>query len=156
MIKTILVPATGDEADDATLAVALQVARSFGAHLDVLHVRTNAAEVAVAMAADVGGGGALGARLIDQMEQDIHEREARARRIFSEFCRREGLAVAASPGDATTRLSAQWHSETGQEPRWMAAYGMTADLIVVSRGSRGDPVMRSILETVLLETGRPC
>jgi nucleotide-binding universal stress UspA family protein len=154
MIKTILVPAIGDEADNATLAVALQVARSFEAHLDVLHVRINTAEVAVAMAADVGGGGVLGSRLIDQMDQDIREQEARAQRIFSEFCQREGLAIAASPGDGTTRLSAQWHSETGQEPRWIAAYGLIADLIVVSRGSEGDPVMRSILETVLLETGR--
>lgn len=37
----------------------------------------------------------------------------------------------------------------------MAAYGMTADLIAVSRGASGEAAERSILEAVLLETGRP-
>jgi nucleotide-binding universal stress UspA family protein len=38
----------------------------------------------------------------------------------------------------------------------MAAYGMTADLIVASRGVRGDEVVaRTTLEALLLETGRP-
>ena len=37
----------------------------------------------------------------------------------------------------------------------MAAYGTTADLIVASRGSGDDFALRSILEAVLLETGRP-
>ena len=35
------------------------------------------------------------------------------------------------------------------------AYGTTADLIVASRGSGDDFALRSILEAVLLETGRP-
>jgi hypothetical protein len=59
MIKTILVPATGNETDVATFAAALQVARSFAAHLDFLHVRLDTVEVAVAMAADIGGGGSV-------------------------------------------------------------------------------------------------
>ena len=37
----------------------------------------------------------------------------------------------------------------------MAAYGTTADLIVASRGSGDDAALRSILEAVLLESGRP-
>jgi hypothetical protein len=63
--------------------------------------------------------------------------------------------MASSPTEAATRPSAEWHVETGQEPRWMTAYGISADLIVASRGSRDDAVLRSILETVLIETGRP-
>jgi nucleotide-binding universal stress UspA family protein len=155
MIKTILVPATGRETDVATFATALHVARSFTAHLDVLHVRLDTTEVAVAMAADIGGGGALAPQLIEQLEREVHEREVNAHRIFSAFCVREGLTVAASPVQGTTRPSTQWHVETGQEPRWLTAYGMTSDLIVVSRGSGNDVTLRSILEAVLLETGRP-
>lgn len=155
MIKTILVLAMGNKTDAATFAAALQVAQSFAAHLDVLHVRLDTVEVAVAMSADIGGGGALSPGLIEQLEEEVGEREARAQRIFSEFCARDGLTITASPVEGTTKPSAQWHVETGQEPRWMAAYGMTADLIVASRGSEDDATLRSILEAVLLETGRP-
>ena len=154
MIKTILVPAMGNQTDVANLAAALQVARSFAAHLDVLHVQLDTVEVAVAMAAD-GGGGALSSGLIEQLEREVREREARAHRVFSEFCAHDGLAITASPVEGRLQPSAQWHVETGQEPRWMAAYGTTADLIVASRGSGDDFALRSILEAVLLETGRP-
>ena len=154
MIKTILAPATGGEADVATFATALQVARLFASHLDVLHVRLDMVEVAVAMSAD-GGGGALTPELIDQLEREIDEREAKARHMFDEFCTRESLAIAAAPMSGTTKPSAQWRVETGQEPRWMAAYGLTADLIVASRGASDDATARSILEAVLLESGRP-
>jgi len=155
MIKTILVPATGNETDVATFAAALQVARQFAAHLDVLHVRLDTVEVAVAMTADAGGGGALTPGMIERLEQEVGEREAKAQRLFAEFCARESLAVVTAPSDGTTKSSAQWHVETGQEPRWMAAYGMTADLIVASRGTQDDAAARSILEAVLLESGRP-
>ena len=154
MIKTILVPAMGNETDVAAFAVALRAARSFAAHLDVLHVRLDTIEAAVAMTAD-GGGGALSSGLIEQLEQEVREREARAQHIFSEFCARNGLTITASPAEGRTKPSAQWHVETGQEPRWMAAYGTTADLIVASRGSGDDAALRSILEAVLLESGRP-
>lgn len=154
MIKTILVPAIGNEADVAAFAVALRAARSFAAHLDVLHIRLDTIEAAVAMSAD-GGGGALSSGLIEQLEQEVRERESRAQRIFSEFCARNGLTITASPAEGRTKPSAQWHVETGQEPRWMAAYGTTADLIVASRGSGDDAALRSILEAVLLESGRP-
>ena len=155
MIKTILVPATGNQTDVANLAAALQVAGSFVGHLDVLHVQLDTVEVAVAMAGDIGGGGVLSSGLMEQLEQEVREREARAQRIFSEFCASNGLAITASPAEGRTKPSAQWHVETGQEPRWMAAYGTTADLIVASRGGGDDFTLRSILEAVLLETGRP-
>lgn len=41
MIKTILVPATGSDADTAVFASALAVARRFDAHLDFLHIRVD-------------------------------------------------------------------------------------------------------------------
>ncbi len=155
MIKTILVLATGSDADVATFATALQIARLFASHLDVLHVRLDMVEVAVAMNANAGGGGALTPGLIEQLEREIGEREAKAQHMFEEFCTRESLAIAAAPMGGTTKPSAQWHVETGQEPRWMAAYGMTADLIVASRGASDGATARSILEAVLLESGRP-
>jgi nucleotide-binding universal stress UspA family protein len=154
MIKTILVPATGNETDVATFSAALEVVRPFAAHLDVLHVRLDPVDIVVSMTAD-GGGGALAPGLIEQLEQDVREREAKSQQMFVEFCARESLPIAAAPPEGTARPSAQWHVETGQEPLWMASYGMTADLIVASRGNSDDAAARSILEAVLLQAGRP-
>jgi nucleotide-binding universal stress UspA family protein len=157
MIKSILVPAPGGETDAASFAAALAVARRFAAHIDALHVRFDPVEIAVATAAGdgTGAGGAMLQELIDQLEQDAQEREAKARATFAAFCAREVLPLAEVAG--TDRgVSAQWHVETGQEARWIASYGITADLIVASRGApNDDAVARSTLEALLLETGRP-
>jgi nucleotide-binding universal stress UspA family protein len=155
MIRTILVAATGDATDSATLAAALAVARPFGAHLDVLHVRVDPINTAVAMAADAGSG-ALTQGLLDELEQDVRRREAAANDAFTRLCAGAGLAVPGTPSAGPRDTpSAEWHVETGDEPRWMAAYGRTADLIVAARAPNRDAVGRSTLEAVLFETGRP-
>ena len=97
MIKTILVAATGNQSDAATFAAALAIARPCAAHLDVLHVRLDAIGVAVAMTTTDVGGGALTAGLIEQLEQDAREREAKAREIFTRFCGGAGLVVTTAP-----------------------------------------------------------
>jgi nucleotide-binding universal stress UspA family protein len=155
MIKTILAAATGNDSDAGVLAAALAVARPFAAHLDVLHVRFDATTVALAMATDAGSG-ALTAGLVERIEQDAREREAKAQANFARFCREAGLAVATAPGAAGEAApSAQFHVEIGEEARWMARYGLAADLIVAPR-TRGEEVSeRTILETVLIGAGRP-
>ena len=155
MIKTILVAATGNESDAATFAAALAIGRPFAAHLDVLHVRLDAVGTAIAMTTD-GGTGALTAGLIDRLEQDVRERETKAGAIFTRFCAGAGLAVTSAPAPGIAEApSAEWHVETGDEPRWMATYGIAADLIVARRASDEDVLARATLEAVLLETGRP-
>src|SRR5947199_336229 len=57
MIKTILVPATGNQTDDAVFTSALAVARAFNAHLEMVHVRVDAATTVAAMATDGSGAG---------------------------------------------------------------------------------------------------
>ena len=155
MIKTILVPATGSERDTATFTAALSVARAFLAHLDVLHVRLDPVGMAVAMTTDVGTG-ALTPGLIERLEQDAAEREAKARDTFTRFCGGAGVAVANAPAAGLPAVSAEWHVESGEEPRWMATYGVAADLIVAPRAAGDDDAAaRSILEAVLLGSGRP-
>jgi nucleotide-binding universal stress UspA family protein len=153
MIRTILVAATGDPTDAATLAAALAVARPFGAHLDVLHVRADPINAGVALATGAGSG-ALTAGLIEQLEADVAARENRAKDNFEQFCRSAGLAVTETPAGASDAPSAEWRVETGQEPNWLAAYGRTRDLIVASRSPDGVSG-RATLEAVLIETGRP-
>ena len=154
VIKTILVPATGTETDIATFGAALQIAQLFGAHIDALHVQLDPVATLVAMTTKGNGGAVIGG-LVEQLEQEAREREAKARRIFTEFCGRERLSITAAPAVASPHPSAQWHVETGEEPTWMTNYGLAADLIVASRGTTDDATARSTLEAVLVQTGRP-
>jgi nucleotide-binding universal stress UspA family protein len=154
MIKTVLAPATGGDSDAATLASALTIAREFGAHVDVLHVRIDAAATALAMTMDAGSG-AFTAGLIGQLEAEAREREAKAADGFRRFCADAGLAVADTPTTGgSSGPSAAWHVETGDEARWIATYGLTADLIIAPRrrDSFGD---RAVVESALFGSGKP-
>lgn len=155
MIKTILVPATGTGVDRAAFAAALATARQFDAHIDVLHVRLDPVETAVAMSADSAAGSTLMAGMIERMEQDAAARAAQARKAFDAFCAREKVTVASAPGRGKPSVTAEWHVETGEEPRWFVTYAQAADLVVAPRVKGDDPSPSSLLEAVLLESGRP-
>ncbi len=154
MIKTILVPARGEDSDVTSYDAALRVARDFRAHIDALHVRMDPVEAAVAMTSDAAGG-VLVQGLINQLERDAGERETKAKHAFEHFCARRRLVVINTPQTEQKAASAQLHIETGDEARWIAAYGLAADLIVVSRRTETEAAGRSSLEAALLETGRP-
>ena len=150
-IKTILVPATGDPGDTTTLDAALTIARAFSAHIDVLHVRVDPLDVAVV-------GDAVMTSIVDQIARDADEREAAVKRWFEETCAREKLLVrdAPAPGAETSAsASVQWHVETGDNARSVAAHGLFADLIVAARAEEDNVTNRMVLEAALLETGRP-
>jgi nucleotide-binding universal stress UspA family protein len=153
MIKTILVPATGSDADNPVFASALAVARPFAAHLDFLHVRIDAASVAVTMSSE-GGGSVMVGGLVDRLDDEAALREERARRIFDEFCAREGLAITDMP-PGPDAPSAQWLRQVGLEPFWITEHGRAADLIVIGRSGDGEGVAPETIETALLDSGRP-
>src|SRR5258708_38578240 len=99
MIKTILVPANGDESDAAAFATAAGLARKFSAHIDVLHIRLDPVEAAVGLTVDTVGG-TLITGLIESLEHDAAERETKVRDSFQRFCERESLTIAAGLGEA--------------------------------------------------------
>ena len=151
MIKTILVPAMGTDADTAAFTAALTVARRLGAHLDALHVHADPREIAAAFATDVGGG-LVSAGLIESLEREADQREEKAKTAFQAFCAKEKLSIGTAPPQAGT-VSAQWHREIGNESAWIGEYGRTSDLLVVARAEEG--AAREMLEAALLDTGRP-
>lgn len=158
MIKTILVPATGSNADGAVFAAALVVARRFDAHLDFLHVAGDAVALATTMASD-GGGAAMVGGLVERLDEEVNRREARARQMFEQFCAREGLAIAdAAPTNGSPLPpgpSAQWTRRIGAEPYCIAEHGRATDLMVIGRSGDGEGVAPETIETALLESGRP-
>ena len=153
MIKTILVPATGSDRDNAVFASALIIARAFAAHLEFLHVRPDAASTAVAMASD-GGGATMVGGLITRLEEEASRREEKAKQLFESFCQREGLALRDAPSDPQGP-SAQWCREIGAEPYWVAEYGHAADLLVIGRPGEDEGVSLDTVEGALIDSGRP-
>ena len=153
MFKYILVPATGADTDAPVFSTALAVARQSGSHLVFLHVRIDVQQVLMAMATADMGGGVSYDRIIETLEEDVATRQKKAERAFHDFCEREQLAVSS---DLTTHLpSAEWRTELGDEPTWLAEHGRTADLLVVGRAREGEPVAMDVLEACLMATGRP-
>jgi len=151
MIKTILVPATGGDGDPLVFASALAVARRFDAHLEFLHVRPDAAAMAVSMAAD-GGGATMVGSLITRLEEEADQREKKADGQFQSFCRREALALCEAP-PAPPGPSAWWFREVGAEPYWVTEYGRVADLLVIGRPGKGGSL--ETIEGALIDSGRP-
>jgi len=151
MIKTILVPATGGDGDPSVFASALAVARRFDAHLEFLHVRPDAAAMAVGMAAD-GGGATMVGSLITRLEEEADQREKKADRQFQSFCQREALALCEAP-PAPPGPSAWWFREVGAEPYWVTEYGRAADLLVIGRPGQGGSL--ETVEGALIDSGRP-
>lgn len=153
MIRTILVPATGGKADDATFASALTVARHLSAHLVMLHVRQDPVEVIAAMG-DMGAGLAT-TSLIEGLEKSAAAREAQAKKMFGAFCKRETVAINAAVTPAAAAVSAAFRTEIGNGAYWLAEHGRTADLVVVGRAIEADGETNDLLEAALLDSGRP-
>jgi nucleotide-binding universal stress UspA family protein len=152
MFKTILVPATGSDADTAVFAAALAVAGPFAAHLVFLHVRADTAAMAAAMTSD--GGAAMTGGLVEQLDEASDQHETQAKQLFEQFRAREGLAmVDAPPGPSGP--SAQWTRQIGDETYWVAEHGRAADLIVIGRPGDGDGVVPETIEAAVLDSGRP-
>jgi nucleotide-binding universal stress UspA family protein len=152
MFRYILVPATGADSDGAVFRTALAIARPSAAHLAFLHVRQDMQHTAFAIA----GGDLSGARydgVIDSVQGEVEQRQRAAHDAVAAFCAREhvmldGASVAGAP-------SAEWLVEAGDAQQCLATHGRTADLTVLGRARIGEKVALHLLETVLLESGRP-
>ncbi len=144
MLKQVLVPITGTVHDTQALAAALSLARGFGAQLECLHVRPDPAASAIGMAGGDMGGGYAVAELMEVIERQAIEGEAKARAAFLAFC-------AASDMGAQPEFSVR----TGDEGYWLVGHGRAADLVVLSRQRGEGDVDMGLLQTVLLGVGRP-
>ena len=153
MIKTILVPATGSDADTAVFASALAVARRFDAHLDFLHTRVDSAAIAASMASD-GGGATMVGGLVERLDEEAARRETQARQMFDQFCAREGLAIVDTP-PGPSGPTAQWTRQIGAEAYWVPERGRAADLIIIGRPADGEGIAPETIEAALLDSGRP-
>lgn len=151
-IKIILVPLDGSDLSRNALHTGIAMARSCGAHLDVVHVRANPKD-AVPLLGE-GMSGAVIEDIITAAEKEAVERARKAREIFDELCAAENVEWVDGP-PAVGGLTATWIEETGREDEIVALRGRLVDMIVVNRPTDESPVAATMtLNAALGETGR--
>ena len=167
MIKSILVPATGQASDAVVWSAALALAQTFSALLAVLHIRVDPVEVATMMSSD-GAGGTLLQGVIDSLARAADETEAKARAAFTDFCEREKLPVRAAAAAGMEGPSAELHVKatferlstgpSGAAETLLAAATKRADLLVMGGYGRSrlrEWVFGGFTDTVLTDSPLP-
>ena len=156
MLKYLLVSASGAAGDEAVFATALATGAPFAAHLAFLHVRLDITETAVAMTSGGAGGAMAVQNVLDQLESESRQNEARVAAQVEAFCRRHGLPLAAAPvAPASGGPSAELLLRVGSASRCVAEHGRFADLLVVGRAHGEEDLALDVLEAALMDTGRP-
>jgi nucleotide-binding universal stress UspA family protein len=154
-IRKLLLPLTGTAAGEAALATALQIARTWDAHLLVLHVRVDSRDVA-----PLAGEGLSGAMIEDMMTATEAEGQARAkaaRAMFEAAMANAGIAVGdPAPHRGTSRSpTASFAAIAGREEDLVAQQARLADLTVVPHTESDDTSSSEALNAVLFDSGRP-
>ncbi len=153
MIKSILVPATGQAFDDAVMETALRVAQLTTAHIELCYFRTPSWEVADTPGYSAWAIGEAVAPALAQLDARIDQECGQARTRFAELCRRKGVAVVEHP-TAATCITACWR-EANEQPEALGYHAHHADLVVVGRPGHSNGLARSHLDAVLSQGGRP-
>ena len=153
-IRTIYVPLSDAGGAAGTLGTAFALAKSFNAHVDALHLRSDSTD---AIADFVGE--TVSPVLVEEVLKAAEQRAGgiakRTRKAFDD-------AVAKARVDLVSRASAQgkataaYQEQTGLSGYWVETRGRVSDLIVVRRPrNSADVSARSIAEFALMGTGRP-
>ena len=151
--RTVLAPIGAPEIGLSILQTSLYLARAFGAHIDVLHVRPDPR--GLVPYTGEGMDGSMIEEIMDVTEREGGERETRSREIFDKFAADNGLRVADEPKNGSG-VSISWQSIVGREDEVVATRGRVYDIVAVGRPVKDAALPSPItLEAALLDTGRP-
>jgi nucleotide-binding universal stress UspA family protein len=153
MIKSILIPATGQVFDDAVTETALRIAQVTTAHIELCYLRTQSWDVTDTPGYSAWAVGAAVAPALAQLDARVEEECGQARARFAEICRRKGVAVFEQAKVATS-ITASWR-EVQHEPEALAYHAHHADLVVVGRPGHSNGLTRAQVDAILSESGRP-
>jgi len=153
-IRSILAPVDGASDNTAIVENALELARAFNAHVDVLHVRPDARD-AVPLFGE-GLSGDMVEEMIASADRDCTAKAAALKTLFDTLCKNRDVPQVTSPGGGEDAITATWHDETGREDEMVAWRGRLADLVVTARPGEDSSPMRALtLHAALFECGRP-
>ena len=152
-VRKFLLPVSSSASADAALHAGLMLAKMWNAHLQVLHIRTDARDLA-----PLAGEGLSGAMIEEMMTATERESGSRAlglRELFAAATEAETVAV----GDALrgrNEPSASFTTITGREDEIIAHQARLSDLTIVPHPLAGEDVAAAdALHAVLFDSGRP-
>ena len=150
--KLILVPVYGTPTDAAALDSAAAAAHRFGAHVEALHVRRNAAD-AVPVVGE-GLSGPMVETIIEAAEQESVNRRNAARKTFEAWLERSKMRQAA---ESASGPGASWREMSGRPEAIVPRVARFADLVVAARLGKDElDVTQSItIEATIFACGRP-
>jgi nucleotide-binding universal stress UspA family protein len=154
VIKTILVPTSGSGTDQTVFATALALARMFDSHLHFLHVHLLPGSAALQVPHMEFCQGAAIAHTLQSLRQQGEHLSASARKHFEEFCRVSEVAIRDTPG-AVSGVTASLSEESDDPARCLLLHARHSDLTVLGRRHNRDHLPASLVETLLMESGRP-
>lgn len=154
MFKTILLPLSGQEADQALLRAGFGLARAQGAFLKAFFAVPDPRD----MMAFVGEG--MTAPMIDQVltaaEKDAQARMSEARQNFIVSAREAGAIIESAPAAPGAALYAELVVETARMEEAAVKHARLSDLIVAPQMiNPDDHEPLPLLRTLLRDTGRP-
>ncbi|WP_207481520.1 universal stress protein [Arenibaculum pallidiluteum] len=153
MMKRILVPLTGREADRQALDAAFALARPFSGHVEGIFVRLDPRD-----AVPMLGEGMSGALVDEIMRTAEAEAASQARMAADTFAAAASAAAAETcerpPGPG--RLTAGWVETTGRADEVVPVRARLVDVVVFSRvGLDTDPALPAVFEAALMGSARP-
>lgn len=153
MYRKLLLPLTETKCGLAALALGLDLAKLWQAHLSALVVRVDARSVA-----PLAGEGLSGAMIEDMMAATERESAARAKTLdalFHEAAAAAGVPLDPSPAGAVGP-TASLTIRTGREEEMLAAEARLSDLTIVPHpGDEEDAAQADALHAVLFDSARP-
>jgi nucleotide-binding universal stress UspA family protein len=154
VIKTILVPTSGSGTDQTVFATALALGRMFDCHLHFLHVHLLPGTAALQVPHMEFCQGAAISHALESLRQQGEHLSASARKHFEEFCRVHEVEIRNTPG-AVTGVTASLSEESDDPVRCCLSHARHSDLTVLGRRHNRDHLPASLIETLLMDSGRP-
>ena len=152
--RSILVPLDGAPDNRAVLQNALGIARTFNAHVEVMHVRPDPRD-AVPLFGE-GLSGDMLEEMIAAADKDTQTTASAVRGLVDELCADAGLALQDKPGGGEDSVTIGWREAVGREDDIVSTRGRLSDLIVTASPTEEASPMRSLsLNAALFDCGRP-
>ncbi|HEY9079751.1 universal stress protein [Magnetovibrio sp.] len=153
-IRSILAPVDGASDNRAIVENALELARTFNAHVDVLHVRPDARD-AVPLFGE-GLSGDMVEEMITSAEREGAAKAAELKAMVEKLCQSRDVPMVTGPGGGEDSITATWRETIGREDELVAWRGRLSDLVVSARPGEDSSPMRALtMHAALFECGRP-
>lgn len=153
-LKTILAPLADATGAAATLGTVFSLAKTFDAHVQVLHLRADPSDSISDFVGET-----VSPTLVEEVMEAAAQRAdsvaGRTRKAFDTAVAKAKLEAASRPSKQK-KASVSYREETGLSDYWVESLGRLNDLTVVRRPrDSSDVLAASIAESALMGTGRP-